>query len=35
MIEVVETGLVYRNPKPYLRAIHAWHPTLVLLDGGI
>ena len=34
MIELVATGLVYRNPKPLLRSVHAWHPTLALLDGG-
>ena len=28
------TGLVYRNPKPHLRAVHAWHPSLVRLDDG-
>ena len=35
MIECVDTGLVYRNPKPYLRSIHAWHPTLVRLEGEL
>jgi len=34
MIEVLGTGLVYRNPKPHLRAVHTWHPSLVLLDTG-
>jgi sialidase-1 len=34
MIECKATGLVYRNPKPYLRAVHAWHPSLVRLDSG-
>jgi len=34
MIDCVETGLVYRNPKPCLRAVHAWHPSLVRLDDG-
>ena len=34
MIEVKSTGLVYRNPKPYLKSIHAWHPTIVPLGGG-
>lgn len=34
MLECYATGLVYRNPEPHLRAIHAWHPSLVLLDGG-
>lgn len=34
MIECNATGLVYRNPKPHLRAVHAWHPSLVLMDDG-
>ncbi len=32
MIEIRSTGLIYRNPKPHLRARHAWHPTLVVID---
>lgn len=34
MIARTETGLVYRNPKPYLRAVHAWHPSLAWLGNG-
>ncbi len=34
MIEIVGTGVVYRNPKPFLRAVHAWHPSLVRLPAG-
>ena len=34
MIDCRATGLVYRNPKPYLRAIHTWHPSIALLPGG-
>ncbi len=34
MIEVVAGGLVYRNPKPHLRSVHAWHPSLARLDDG-
>jgi hypothetical protein len=34
MIDLRATGLVYRNPKPHLRALHAWHPSLVRLDSG-
>lgn len=33
VIEIVETGVVYRNPKPHLRAVHAMHPSLSVLDG--
>ena len=34
MIHVIEGGLVYRNPKPYLTSRHAWHPSVVQLPGG-
>jgi len=34
MIELLESGLVYRNPKPHRRSIHAWHPTLVVGEQG-
>src|SRR4051794_3482221 len=34
MISLLAKGLVYRNPKPHLRAIHAWHPSIVRLDDG-
>jgi hypothetical protein len=34
MIEVRDTGVVYRNPKPHLRADHTWHPSVVRLDTG-
>jgi hypothetical protein len=33
MIECIASGLVYSNPQPHLRAIHAWHPSLVKLEG--
>ncbi len=33
-IKCVDTGLVYRNPKPHLRAVHAWHPTLNVNQDG-
>jgi len=33
-IACADTGLVYRNPKPHLRSIHAWHPSLVRLEDG-
>jgi len=36
MIKLEATGLVYRNPKSYLRAVNAWHPTPIqLADGGL
>lgn len=34
MLTVRETGIVYRNAKPYLRAEHAWHPSVVRLPDG-
>lgn len=33
-IRVIDTGIVYKNPAPHLRAVHALHPTLALLPGG-
>ena len=34
MIEVRESGTVYRNPRPELRSLHTWHPTIVRFDDG-
>ncbi len=34
MINPLVGGIVYKNPKPYLAAVHAWHPSLVVLPGG-
>ncbi|MCE9589467.1 MAG: glycoside hydrolase [Planctomycetes bacterium] len=33
-IEILSTGLVYRNPKPHLVSRHAYFPSLVQLPGG-
>jgi len=33
-INKLETGLVYRNPFPECRSVHAWHPTLAVLEDG-
>ena len=33
MLECLSTGIVYRNPKPYLRSVHAFHPSLVRCDA--
>jgi sialidase-1 len=30
-VRVVDSGLVYRNPKPFLRSVVAYHPSVVLL----
>jgi sialidase-1 len=27
-------GLIYRNPRPEVRAVNAWHPSLVELSNG-
>lgn len=34
MIRSLATGIVYRNPRPFLKSVHAWHPSLVLLASG-
>src|ERR1043166_1510290 len=35
-IKVIDTGIVYRNQKPHLRAVNAMHPTVsVFADGEI
>lgn len=33
-ITLQETGLVYRNPKPHIRSVHAYFPSLAVLDNG-
>jgi sialidase-1 len=33
MIHCTNTGLVYTNPTPHLKAIHAWHPSIAHLGG--
>ena len=32
MIHCKTSGLVYANPRPHLKAIHAWHPSIVELE---
>ncbi|HEY2249840.1 MAG TPA: sialidase family protein [Planctomycetaceae bacterium] len=34
MLRPTAGGIVYKNPKPFLAAVHAWHPSLVLLPDG-
>ena len=34
MIKILDSGIVYRNPKPFLRSIHAWHPSLAVNSKG-
>ena len=33
MIRCEKTGLVYTNPSPHLKAVHAWHPSIAYLGG--
>lgn len=33
-LELIDSGVVYRNPKPHLRSVHAWHPTIARLGDG-
>ncbi|MBI4377621.1 MAG: exo-alpha-sialidase [Nitrospinae bacterium] len=33
-IEIIGTGLIYRNPKPHLKSIHAFFPSVVSLGNG-
>ncbi len=34
MLQLLATDLVYQNPHPHRRSVHAWHPTLVVLGNG-
>jgi BNR repeat protein len=34
LLTYVDSGLVYRNSKPHLRSIHAWHPSLARRNDG-
>jgi len=33
-MELIDTGLIYRNPKPHVRSRHAYFPSVVNLGGG-
>ena len=33
-IKCLKTGLIYRNPKPGVRAIHAYFPSVVMMANG-
>lgn len=33
-IDVLNTGLIYRNPKPHVRSVHAYFPSVVAMDDG-
>ena len=32
LLSLIETGLVYRNPAPHLRSLHAYYPSVVQLS---
>ena len=34
MLEDLTTGILYANPKPYLRSIHAYFPSVVVMPRG-
>lgn len=34
LLREITTGLIYRNPKPHVRSIHATFPSVVSLDNG-
>jgi sialidase-1 len=34
MLEIIDSGVLYRNPRPHLRSVHAWHPSIVSLPNG-
>jgi len=34
LIENLCTGLIYRNPKPHVRSVHAYFPSVAVLPGG-
>ncbi len=32
--KIVDTGLIYKNPKPHVKSIHAYFPSVVTMDNG-
>lgn len=34
MIDVLGTGLIYKNPMPHVHSVHAYFPSVVALPGG-
>ncbi len=34
MIEILTTGIVYKNPKPHVRSVHAYFPSVAVMDNG-
>lgn len=33
-VEILETGVLYRNPKPHVRSVHAYFPSVARLENG-
>ena len=34
MFENLTTGILYRNPKPHVKSIHAYFPSVVVMPRG-
>ncbi len=34
LIENLRTGLIYRNPAPHVRSVHAYFPSVAVLPDG-
>jgi len=34
VLRTITTGLIYRNPRPHVKSIHAYFPSVVCLDNG-
>jgi sialidase-1 len=33
-MKCLETGLIYRNPKPHIRSVHAYFPSVIRFEDG-
>jgi len=33
-VNILKTGLIYRNPKPHVHSVHAYFPSVVMMDNG-
>ena len=34
MLNNLKTGIIYRNPHPHLKSIHAYFPSVAVLGNG-
>ena len=34
MIECLGSGLIYRHPKPHVRSVQAYFPSVVIMENG-